>query len=77
MGIDKPSLTRVIIAVFVIINNILLVNGYNPINDETINAVITIAGNVYLLWPVFKNNYLTKKGQLQQLALQKQKLAKK
>jgi SPP1 family holin len=74
---DTPSITRVIIALFVIINNILLASGKTPINDDTVNAVITIVGNVYLFWPIFKNNYLTIRGQKQQLALQKQGLAKK
>jgi SPP1 family holin len=77
MRADGSSYARVIVAIFVIINNILLVRGYTPINDDAINAVITIAGNIYLLWPMWKNNYFTAKGKLQQKALIKQGLAKK
>lgn len=77
MKMDNASITRVIIAIFVIVNNILLVIGYEPINDDSINAVITIVGNVYIFYPIWKNNYLTNKGLKQKIALQKQGLTKK
>lgn len=74
MKADTPSLARVIVAIFVIVNNILLVSGYEPINDDTVNAVITVAGNIYLLWPIWKNSYLTRKGLAQKEALARNKL---
>lgn len=74
---DNASITRVIIAIFVIVNNILLVLGYEPINDDSINAVITIVGNIYILYPIWRNNYLTIKGLKQKKALQDKGLAKK
>lgn len=74
MPMDKPSLTRVIIALFVIVNNVLLVLGYEPINDDTVNAVITIAGNIYILWPIWKNNYLSNKGLRQKAVLKRNNL---
>lgn len=73
---DKASYTRVIVAIFVIVNNILLAIGYEPIGDDFINAVITIVGNVYVLYPIWKNNYLSKKGIRQKQVLQRNDLTK-
>lgn len=74
MKTDNPSVARVIIAIFVIVNNILLVLNYEPINDDTVNAVITIVGNIYIVYPIWKNNYLFNKGLEQKKELEKKDL---
>lgn len=74
MKTHNPSIARVIIAIFIIVNNILLVLNYEPINDDTVNAVITIVGNVYILYPIWKNNYLGNKGLKQKGELEKKDL---
>lgn len=68
---DKASLTRTILAIAVIVNTSLTAFGLPVIGDDVINAVVVIAGDLLVLWAVWKNNYLSKKGQAQAEVLER------
>lgn len=74
---DRASIGRITALVIVLINAALNLFGYQTIPaefGEHLSAVLLI---VVSLWTAWKNNYLSKKGQLQKKALQAQGLAKK
>jgi SPP1 family holin len=74
---DKASVGRVVALVIVLINAALNLFGYQTIPvefGEHLSALILI---VVSSWTAWKNNYLSKKGQLQKKALQAQGLIKK
>ena len=58
---DKAMITRVVIAVFSIINTVLTSFGYPIIGDEVINAVVIIAGAIVTGYAIWKDNNITKK----------------
>lgn len=62
--VEKETLTRTIVLVIALLNNILTMAGYNPLpfsDDEVymgVTAVITVAAS---LWAWWKNNSFTQK----------------
>lgn len=73
---DKPSLVRFIIAILTATNTVLTALGKPIIPEDMINAIVIIAGYLFEIYVMFKNNYLTKKGQAQQRALKRANLTK-
>lgn len=76
---DKGTLTRTIVLVLALINQVLVATGLNPIpGTETLwgevvsNAIVIIAAGI--AW--FKNNYITAKGKSQKEVLKRNSLIK-
>jgi SPP1 family holin len=77
---DKGSLIRSIVLLAALVNQALVFSGKSPIpySSEEIEAGVTMAFTVIaslVAW--FRNNYITKKGDLQKKVLQAQGLIKK
>jgi SPP1 family holin len=74
---DKASVGRVVALVFVLINAVLNLFGYQTIPTEFGEHITAVLLIVISLWTAWKNNYLSKNGGLQKKALQAQGLYKK
>lgn len=68
---DRASLTRTILALALIVNTSLTAFGLPVIGDELINAIVVVVGDLLVLWAIWKNNYLSKKGQAQAEVLER------
>lgn len=66
---DKASVVRYVTAVAVLVAAF----GFD-VNAELQSVIVDLSFGAYLLYTVFKNNYLTKKGQAQKEVLEKTKL---
>jgi SPP1 family holin len=74
---DKASISRFVFLIAAVVNAVLNLLGYQTISDEFVNDVVAVISGVIFIWAAWKNNYLSKKGQLQKKALQSQGLIKK
>jgi SPP1 family holin len=74
---DKASITRFAFLIVAVVNAVLNLLGYQTISDEFVNDIVAVISGAIFVWTAWKNNYLSKKGQLQKKALQSQGLIKK
>ncbi|SDI16469.1 holin, SPP1 family [Alteribacillus persepolensis] len=71
---DKGTLTRTIVLVAALMNQILAAFGKSPLPfsqeeiEQGVSACITV---VAAIWTWFKNNYITEKGKRQKEAIEK------
>jgi SPP1 family holin len=74
---DKASMSRFALLIVAVINAGLNMAGYQTIPEGLVNDGILFLSGVYTVYMAWKNNYLSRKGQLQKKALQAQGLEKR
>jgi len=72
---DKASVVRLLVAILTALNTVLTALGKPVIPDELVNSIVIIAGYLFEVYTMYKNNYLTKKGLAQKEVLKKNDLA--
>jgi len=71
---DKGSIIRTIILAIALINQLLTAAGKSPlpIEDETVDTIVSTGFTIITsVWAWWKNNYISKKGQLQKEVLKR------
>lgn len=74
---DRMSVARFVTLFVAVVNAVLNMLGYQTIPDALVNDIIAVVSGAFILYAAWKNNYLSKKGQLQKKALQAQGLIRK
>ncbi|MDQ0414575.1 phage holin [Mesobacillus stamsii] len=80
---DKGTVIRTVLLFVALLNQVLIAFGKAPVslNEQQIGdwymVISTLVTGVIAAWSWFKNNYITKKGQLQKEALLAKGLTKK
>lgn len=76
---DAMSIVRTVVLVVALVNQALTITGHTPLpitDQEAANTVSVVLTTVTSLWAWWKNNYLSKKGQVQKEVLQSNNLYK-
>lgn len=76
---DKGTIVRTVVLFLVLINQLLVSTGLNPIpgtEEQWGEIVSTIITAIVASWAWFKNNYVTTKGKKQREVLKKEGLTK-
>lgn len=71
---DKGTITRTVVLIVALINQLLAAFGYSPLpfeGEEVEQAVSSVITVVAALWAWFKNNYVTEKGKKQKEVLRR------
>ncbi|WP_299090320.1 phage holin [uncultured Metabacillus sp.] len=76
-NIDTGSIARYTVLVIAVINAVLNLVGFQTISDDLTNDLVAVISGFVMLYVGWKNNYLSRKGQLQKKSLQAQGLIKK
>lgn len=77
VNIDGGSIARYTVLVIAVINAVLNLVGFQTISDDLTNDLVAVISGLVILYVSWKNNYLSKRGQLQKKALQAQGLIEK